>query len=93
LTWTSDLALKSDEGQNKLVQLEDFMTLTIEVDLPPDPNRFCLPKAVTARLQSVLEREDSGQRLSEEERAEAEGLVDLAELLSLVRRRAERTLP
>ena len=65
------------------------MTLTIEVDLPPDSNRFRLPKAVAARLQSLLDRQDSGQPLSEEERAEAEGLVDLAELLSMMRLRAE----
>jgi hypothetical protein len=69
------------------------MTMTIELDLPPDPNRFRLPKAVAARLQYLLDRQDSGQPLSKDERAEAEGLVDLAELLSLVRLRAERTLP
>ena len=67
--------------------------MTIEVDLPPDPNLFCLPTAVAARLQSLLDRQDSGHPLSEEECAEAEGLVDLAELLSLMRLRAERTLP
>jgi hypothetical protein len=66
------------------------MTLTIEVDLPADLARFRLPEAVDARLQALLHRQDSGQPLTEEEREEAEGLVDLAEFLTLLRLRAER---
>lgn len=66
------------------------MTLTIEVDLPADLARFRLPEAVAARLQALLDRQDRGQALTEGERAEAEGLVDLAELLTLLRLRAER---
>jgi hypothetical protein len=69
------------------------MTLTIEVDLPTDLARFRLPGAVAARLQELLDRQDSGQPLTEQERAEAEGLVDLAEFLTLLRLRAERTSP
>jgi hypothetical protein len=37
-----------------------------------------------------LSRQDSGQPLTPEERAEAEGLVNLAEFLPLLRLRAER---
>jgi hypothetical protein len=66
------------------------MTLTIEVDLPADLARFRLPEAVAARLQALLDRQDSGHPLSEAERAEAEGLVNLAEFLTLLRLRAER---
>jgi hypothetical protein len=66
------------------------MTLTIEVDLPADLARFRLPEGVAARLQTLLDRQDSGQPLTEPERAEAEGLVTLAELLTLLRLRAER---
>lgn len=66
------------------------MTLTIEVDLPADLGRFRLPEAVNARLQDLLDRQDSGQPLSVQERDEAEGLVDLAEFLTLLRLRAER---
>jgi hypothetical protein len=66
------------------------MTLTIEVDLPADLARFRLPEAVAARLQALLDRQDSGHPLSEAERAEADGLVNLAEFLSLLRLRAER---
>jgi hypothetical protein len=66
------------------------MTLTLDVELPADLDRFRLPEAVHARLQSLLDRQDGGQLLSPEERAEAEGLVDLAEFLTLLRLRAER---
>lgn len=69
------------------------MTLTLEVDLPNDLARFRLPQAVAARLQTLLDRQDSGQELSAQERNEAEGLVDLAEFLTLLRLRAERMIP
>jgi hypothetical protein len=69
------------------------MTLTIEVDLPTDLARFRLPEAVAARLHDLLDRQDAGQPLAKQERAEAEGLVDLAEFLTLLRLRAERTAP
>ena len=66
------------------------MTLTLEVDLPADLARFRLPEAVAARLQSLLDRQDAGQPLTAQEREEAEGLVSLAEFLTLLRLRAER---
>lgn len=58
------------------------------VELPGDLRRLKLPVAVHRRLQSLLDRQDSGERLSAQERAEADGLVNLAELLSLLRLRA-----
>ena len=66
------------------------MTLTIEVELPDDLARFKLPEAVAARLQTLLDRQDAGQPLTSLERNEAEGLVNLAEFLTLLRLRAER---
>ena len=67
------------------------MTLTIEVDLPGDLARFKLPEAVAARLHALLDRQDSGEPLTSLERNEAEGLVNLAESLTLLRLRAERS--
>ncbi len=67
------------------------MTLTIDIDLPADLDRFRLPKAVAARLQTLLDRQDSGQSLTAPEREEAEGLVNLAEFLTLLRLRAEQS--
>ncbi len=64
--------------------------IAIELEMPDDLARFRLPAAVDSRLQRLLDRQDRGQILSAEEREEAEGLVDFAELLTLLRSRAER---
>jgi hypothetical protein len=69
------------------------MTVTLQVDLPADLARFRLPEAVADRLKDLLDRQDSGQPLTAQERAEAQGLVDLAEFLTWLRLRAERLTP
>jgi hypothetical protein len=58
--------------------------------IPGDIARFRLPEAVEARLHTLLDRQDRGQPLTDDERAEAEGLVNLAEFLTLLRLRAEQ---
>lgn len=65
-------------------------SIHIEINLPSDLGRLRLPAAVDARLQQLLDRQDVGEGLSPEERSEAEGLVNLAELLTLLRLRSER---
>lgn len=62
----------------------------IELDLPTDLEQFRLPEGVNKRLQALLDRQDHGQPLTQAERQEAEGLVNLAELLSLLRLRVQR---
>ena len=62
----------------------------IEVTMPGDLARFRLPKGVQKRLQKLLDKQDQGRALTAAERSEAEGLVDLGEILSLLRLRAER---
>lgn len=64
--------------------------VSIQLEMPKDLARFRLPAAVNARLHELLDRQDSGSRLSAAERREAEGLVELAELLAFLRLRAER---
>jgi hypothetical protein len=66
------------------------VTTTLEIKLPDDLSRLRLPRAVAARLQTLLDRQDSGEPLSSQEREEAEGLVNLAEVLTLLRLRVER---
>ena len=66
------------------------MAMIIDIDRPGELPQFRLPKAVDDRLQSLPDRQDSGQPLSASERDEAEGLVNLAEFLTLLRMRAER---
>lgn len=65
-------------------------SVAINLDMPDDLAQFRLPVGVNARLQKLLDKQDSGARLSAAERDEAEGLVNLAEMLSLLRLRAER---
>jgi hypothetical protein len=62
----------------------------LEIDMPDDLARFRLPAGVQQRLQALLDKQDAGNGLSEAERAEADGLVNLADMLSLLRLRAER---
>jgi hypothetical protein len=65
-------------------------SLLIEVQMPGDLARFRLPAGVQTRLQELLDRQDAGQPLTDAERDEAAGLVALADLLALLRLRAER---
>jgi hypothetical protein len=64
--------------------------VAIELEMPDDLARFRLPLAVNKRLRKLLDRQDNGERLTAAERKEAEGLVNLAELLSLLQLRAGR---
>jgi hypothetical protein len=62
----------------------------IEIELPDDLARFRLPEGVQQRLNTLLDKQDGGQLLTHSERHEAEGLVSLVDLLSLLRLRAAR---
>jgi hypothetical protein len=62
----------------------------LEIEMPGDLARFQLPSGVSHRLQALLDKQDDRQPLTESEREEAEGLVNLAEMLSLLRLRSER---
>ncbi len=62
----------------------------VEIEMPLALERFKLPDSVNRRLQTLLDRQDGGRMLTAAERKEAEGLVELAEMLSLLRLRAQR---
>jgi len=66
-------------------------TVLLEIELPGNWEALKLPEGVQQRLQSLLNGQDSGIELTSEERKEAEGLVDLADWLSLLRLRARRS--
>lgn len=61
------------------------------IEIPAELTRFKLPEAVHDRLQSLLDRQDAGEALTPPEKKEAEGLVELAEFLSLLQLRSQRT--
>jgi hypothetical protein len=58
------------------------------IEIPFELTQFQLPDGVQARLHSLLDRQDEGESLSQAEQQEAEGLVELAEFLSLLRLRS-----
>jgi len=62
----------------------------VKLELPGDLERFRLPRGVDERLHGLLDRQDRSEELTADERREAEGLVDLAEFLSLLKLRAQR---
>lgn len=64
--------------------------IRLELEVPEDLARLRLPDGVQQWLTELLDKQDMGTMLTEAERREAEGLVDLAELLSLLRMRSER---
>ncbi len=62
------------------------------IEIPIELTRFQFPQAVQARLQFLLDCQDEGNTLSQAERQEAEGLVELTEFLSLLRLRSRRVM-
>lgn len=53
-----------------------------------DLGKFRLPTGVQRRLTELLDRQDQGAHLTAAERREAEGVVELAEMISLLQLRA-----
>jgi len=64
----------------------------VEIEIPSALSQFKLPPGVNERLKQLLDRQDASETLTESERREAEGLVELAEFLSILRLRSNRAL-
>jgi hypothetical protein len=64
-------------------------TASIEFPIPAGIRGFKLPRGVQGRLETLLDKQDGGIPLTAAERREAEGLVELAEFLSLLKLRAK----
>lgn len=62
------------------------------IEIPIELTQFQLPQAVQDRLDLLLDRQDEGDTLSLSERQEAEGLIELAEFLSLLSLRSTRVI-
>ena len=60
----------------------------VELDLPHDWQQFRLPGALHPRLQELLDRQDREEKLSPKEQREAAALVELVDMLALMRLRA-----
>ena len=64
--------------------------VVVEIEMPAGWEDFRLPDGLNLRLHDLLDRQDSGQILTQPERDEAQGLVDLSEWLSLLRLQSKR---
>lgn len=64
--------------------------VVLKLDLPGDWRRFRLPAALDGRLRELLDRQDDDGKLTRAERREAQALTELADMLSLMKLRAER---
>ena len=62
----------------------------INLQIPEELSGLRFPAALHRRLQHLLDLQDGGKLLTGEEREEAEGLVNLSELLTVLRLRIER---
>lgn len=62
--------------------------MLLEVNLPADWKHFSMPAALNERLQELLDKQDETGKLSRKERREAEALVNLSEVFSLMKIRA-----
>ena len=62
------------------------------IDLPEDLARLTLPEGLDRRLHALLDKQDRGEVFAADERSEAEGIVELSELLVLLRLRARRAV-
>lgn len=67
-------------------------SMTEAIEIPIELPRFQFSQAVQERLRCLLDRQDEGNALSQAERQEAEGLVELAEFLSFLRLRSTRVI-
>jgi len=75
-------------GVCRLYEMASAHLTHIDLELPEDLARLRLPEGVDRRLQWLLDKQGSGEPLSEDERLETECLVDLSETLTLLRLRA-----
>ena len=64
--------------------------IQLQMEMPGDLAKFRLPKGVQHRLQVLLDKQDQGGPLTPAEKREAKGLVELVEMLSLLRLRSLR---
>ena len=62
-------------------------TVMIQLDLPKDWRTFRMPRGLQSRLQELLDRQDQIGKLTRRERQEANALVELAEMFSLMKLR------
>jgi ribosome assembly protein YihI (activator of Der GTPase) len=79
--------LPAEDEAGTLTGMEAAATVQIKLDVPGHLADLAFPEALDRRLHTLLDKQDRGEPLSEDEQVEAEALVDLAELMTLLRLR------
>lgn len=64
-------------------------SVLVELNLPKDWQEFRLPPALHDRLQELLDRQDREGKLPVRERKEAKALVELVDMLTLLKAQAQ----
>ena len=62
-------------------------TVMVQLDLLKDWRTFRMPRGLQTRLQDLLDHQDQTGKLTRRERPKANGLVELAEMLTLMKLR------
>lgn len=62
-------------------------TIPILLHVPAHLAALPFPEALDRRLHALLDKRDRGEHLTDDEQAEAEALVEVSELLALLRLR------
>jgi len=70
-----------------------MQSVQIELPLSKELKRFRMPKALDRRLQELLDKQDREGKLTRTEQCEAEALVEVSDLLSLLKLWATRARP
>jgi hypothetical protein len=70
-----------------------MQSVQIELPLAKELKRFRMPKALDRRLQELLDKQDREGKLTRTERGEAKALVEVSDLLSLLKLGATRARP
>lgn len=71
------------------IPVHTMSEVLVKLEIPRDWKKFRLPAALNNRLRELLDRQDSGHKLSRAERGEAQALVELVDMLTLMKLRAE----
>ena len=81
-----------DEGEGDAMDATPT-TVQIQLQVPTNLGNLAFPEALDRRLHTLLDKQDQGERLTEDEQVEAEALVELAQLLTLLRLRMSPEVP
>jgi hypothetical protein len=68
-------------------------TVQILLQVAENLANLAFPEALDRRLHALLDKQDGGERLTDDEQVESEALVELSELLTLIRLRMSSEAP